>query len=149
MTVNHAGTVPSALAHVLSPMPSAQTSTVCSWPGYCLWRGLPLSSPAPVALASALTLWYHSFPAVLAMECAADARMPREVKVVRVAVIGADVEVPLAAAFVELLALWPAATRIEIAFVGPHVKQSVHGQSREWISNANGTVTACSAGGAK
>eukprot|EP00892_Ulva_mutabilis_P004811 jgi/Ulvmu1/2701/UM014_0157.1 len=127
--------------HTITGLPSAGNTAadppICaqihSWSAYCSWRGMSLSSPAPLILTWPLALWHSvecllpSKPAVL-MAAPERASATQQHRTLRILVAGADaVEVTQQACLMELLHLWPQLGTIMVALIGPHVAAPQHG----------------------
>ena len=138
---------PHSVEATLRSLPSpaeAATASLTSWPEYCTWRGLTLSSPAPVALSAAVTLW-HGLAAVLPQAGPEGLPLARSLPdriadgTLHVLVAGADVEVPLRHTFLELFVLWPHLQQLQLTFAGPDVPTQLHGRS-EMHRSSNGRI---------
>lgn len=115
------------------PQKNLETVTyIDSWPAFCKWRGISLSSPLPLLLTWPLTLW-HSVERLLDSKAVlSDDRQDScaigKQKVLRVLVAGAAaVEVSQLACLRELQHLWPAIGMFLVALVGPGISIEEHG----------------------
>lgn len=117
-----------------SPEKATSAVDIQSWSDFCKWRGVGLSSPTPLIMTWALTLW-HSVECLLACkavrstDCRSDCPSAiGEQKRLRVVIAGAAaVEVAQLASLCELLHLWPEPETILVALVGPGTALSNHG----------------------
>lgn len=128
----HTGLTDGDFMPLESPEKPASSVDMQSWPIFCTWRGVGLSSPTPLLMTWTLTLW-HS------VECLLDCKADRSTdchseyaiggqKRLRVVIAGAAaVEVAQLATLRELLYLWPKPETILVALVGPGIALSKHG----------------------
>lgn len=129
----HGGSESIPVSCMLSAEP-ADCKRVHSWPTYCAWRSISLSSPTPLLLTWPLTLW-HSVERLLPIKppllTFARADAATETNTLCILVGGAaSVEVAQQACLLELLHLWGAVGRIMVALVGPGVAACKHGSVR-------------------